>query len=305
VLDKMRLFASILRLGSLSAAGREHGLSPASVSRQINSLEVELGARLLNRSSRGISTTEAGQLFLSRASQILHDVDDTIGMVAEFGQAPTGTLHVHARGLIGSQLVVPVLSGFLRAYPAVDVVLSFSDDPVDLADRNIDVSVQGAKVKGGAFMMRKIGESSRVLCASPEYIAEFGAPASPEELGRHHCLTYRFDLNQPVWRFRNAEGAQAVSIRVKAQLTDGSALRLLALAGAGVAILPRWSVASDIAAGRLAPLMAEYEVSPTASGFGYSIYAVFQPSRQQSPKVRAFIDYLAMCIRKRESDDWR
>lgn len=259
----------------------------------------------MNRSSRGISITEAGQLFLSRASQILHDVDDTIGMVAEFGQSPTGTLQVHARGLIGTQLVVPVLAGFLRAYPTVDVILTLSDDPIDLAERNIDVSVQGAKVKGGAFMMRKIGESSRVLCASPEYIAEFGAPASPEDLIRHHCLTYRFDLNRPAWRCRNAEGTQTVPIRVKAQSTDGSALRLLALAGTGVVILPRWSIAADIAAGRLVPLLADYEVSPTDTAFGYSIYAVFQTTRQQSPKVRAFIDYLALCIRKRESDDWR
>ena len=304
MLDEIRLFVSIVRMGSFSAAGRERGFSPASVSRQISSLETDLGVRLLNRSSRSISATEAGQLFLERAIKILEDIDDMRGRVAELGRVPVGTLNVHARGLIGTHLVVPVVSEFLRLHPAVDMALTLSDDPVDLASRNIDVSIRGPEVKEGGLMMRKIGSSHRVLCASPAYLVKHGEISAPSDLIAHHCLTYRFNFNAPAWSFSGTNGVTSIQIPSKVQSYDGEALRLLALDGAGIALLPFWSVARDISDGRLIQLLPDFQVAPNGASFRYTVYALFQPGRQQSPKLRAFINVLAHSLRRRERAHW-
>lgn len=295
-LFEMRLFALAVRTGSFSEAGRQMGMSPASVSRHISRLEETLGARLLNRSSRYLSLTQAGELFLERANRILQEVDEIRSAVEDLGVGLHGRLHVHARVLVGRHLIVPLLSRFLEMHPKVDLSLTLSDQPLDLIENGIDITIRSGsphKQGGLSLVMRVFGSSSRVLCASPDYVQRLGAPSTPEDLTNHACLTYRFDFGQPIWRIQSGEGDRLIKVRSRVQSSDGEGLRLLALQGSGIALLPRWSVAGDIRAGRLVELLPGSTIAPADAPFGSEVYALYQRSRHQAPKLRAFIDLLA------------
>lgn len=300
-ISELRLFILVLSSGSFSAAGRQLGLSPASVSRQINRLEDSLGTRLINRSSRRISLTEAGELFRERVFAILRDIDETRMAVTELGKSPQGMLHVHSTYLIGQYLILPMVPDFLKQYPGINLQLTFSEEPIDLVEKNVDVSIRREATNLGlSLMIRKLGSCSRVLCASPGYLKTRGEPRSPEELGGHLCLTYRFDLGDHTWRFKSASGIKKVAPASIVQSNSGEALRRLALSDQGIALLPRWCVEADLKAGWLVAIMKGYEFAPTNVSFLYSIYAVYQRARHQAPKVRAFLNVLGGAIRQQE-----
>jgi DNA-binding transcriptional LysR family regulator len=298
-LRTMSLFVAVASHGSLSAAGRKLGLSPASVSRQITALEEQLGARLLNRTSRSMTLTGTGEVYLRHAEAILHQIEEMQAEVSQREQQPSGLLRVHSRLLVGTLVLMPNLPRFLQAYPQVSVELVMSNHAVDLAERNVDVDIRIGKLTESALIARRLATSERVVCAAPAYLAARPPILTPADLAQQNCLTYRLGMGRAVWRFAHAEDP-AVEVPVTGSLmTDnGPALHAAALAGLGVVLMPDWSVREEIRTGRLIRLLADYRASHLE--FENGVFAVYQRSRHLSARTRVFIDFLVETFRNAE-----
>lgn len=296
----MQLFVSVVHSGSLSAAGRQLGLSPASVSRQINALEDSLGARLLNRTSRKLTLTEPGEVYLNRAEQILHQVNEANTSVSELHRVPRGTLRVHSRILVGTMHVVPAMPEFLRRYPEIKVDLLLSNHDIDLVERNVDVDIRIGKLEDSSLIARKLASSERIVCASPDYLSQHPKITSPNDLSEHNCLTYRINMGRTFWRFLDSAGVLTeIPVAGTLQTDYGPALRAAALAGVGIVLMPDWSVQDELKAGRLRRLFPRHRVSHVE--FENGIYVVYQQNRHLSAKVRLFVDFLATLFRDRRA----
>lgn len=303
-LQEMEILARVVQAGSLSAAARQLGCSPASVSRALNGLEDALGVKLLNRSSRNISLTEAGELYLQRIERVLRDVQEARDAVVELGQVPRGTLHVHARMAVGVHHVVSALPGFLALCPDVSVNLTLSDERLDLVDHKIDVAIHSGALEDSALIARALAVSPRYIVASPEYLEKHPPPEAADGLRAHKCLTYRFDLGGPVWRLARNGAEQDVRLESYVQSNNGEVLRLTALKGLGLALLPEWQISEELRTGKLVRVLSEYRAGHGHLPFDNVLYAVYQPTRHLSPKVRAFVDYLARVFRERSNQGW-
>ncbi len=294
----MRMFVMTVQCGSLSSAGRQVGMSPASISRYINALEDVTGSRLLNRSSRKLTLTEAGAIYFRHAEQIINQMDEANSAVSQLQRAPKGTLRVHSRILIANQLIVPAMPRFLAQYPEVKVDLMMSNHVIDLVEQNVDIDIRIGQLQDSALIAKKLISSERVLCAAPAYLAASPPIHEPQDLARHNCLTYRLHMGRTIWRFA-AGDASIVEVPIDGsfQTDNGPALRTLALSGTGIVLMPDWSVREDIAGGALVPILPGYRVSYGA--FENGIYAVYQQTRRMSAKVRAFVDFLTVLFRER------
>jgi DNA-binding transcriptional LysR family regulator len=296
-LRAMRMFASVVQHGSLSAAGRQLGLSPASVSRHISALEEELHGRLINRTSRKLTLTEAGRAYFAEVSQILHRVNEANESVAQFHATPRGTLKVHSRLLVGHQFIVPALPRFLASYPDIRIDLQMSNFPIDLVEHDIDVDVRIGKLADSSLVARKLISSERYVCAATSYLERHPDIARPEDLARQNCLAYLLNSGRTVWHFRGPDGSQ-VEVPITGSLQSDNGLALLASvrAGVGIGLMPDWAIGGDIASGRLRRLFPEWRASHAE--FDNGVYAVYQKSRHVTGKLRVFLDFLASLFRE-------
>ncbi len=301
VLQGMQLYVRVVQAGSFSAAGRQVGLSPASVFRHINALEDMLGTRLLNRTSRKLSMTEAGELYARRVEHILADIQETHAEVTQLQLVPRGTLRVHCRVSLGAQHLAPALPGFLARFPELRIDLQLADRTADLVQENIDVAIIVGKLEDSSLSVRKLASSPRIVCASSDYLARNAAPQQPKDLARHNCLAFRSALGPPIWRFLREQELEEVRVSGTLQADNAEVVRVGALAGVGIAMLPEWLIGMDLAEGRLQPLLMDYEASPI--GFDNGIYVVTQLSRHRSVKVRLFLEFLVALFRERRN--WR
>jgi len=297
-LRSMRLFVGVVQNGSLSAAGRQHGLSPASVSRHISALEESVGGRLLNRTSRKLTLTEAGEIYFQKIEHILRQITEANDSVAQLQANPRGTLRVHTRMLVGHQYIVPALPDFMKQYPDITVDLLLSNHPIDLVENNVDVDIRIGKLVDSSLIARKLVASERIVCATPGYLKRSGPLDSPNDLTSHNCLTYRLNLGRATWRFKEPDG-EIVEVPVTGtfQSDNGQALLEATRAGVGIALMPDWSINDDLAAGRLVRLFPKHRASWEA--FENGIYAVYQKTRHQSKKVRAFVDFVSTLFKQK------
>ncbi len=291
-LEAMNLLVLAVDGGSFSAAGRELGMAPSSVARGIASLEDDLGIRLLNRTTRSLSLTEAGSLYLERTRRILADVEEARLSVTQLEADPRGTLRLNLPTAFGRAHIVPMLPDFLRQYPDLTLDLSLTDAFVDLVEEGIDLAVRIGELKDSSLVARKLAPNIRVLCASPTYFEKAGRPSAPADLKKHNCLIYKRGNDRPIWHFRDPDGdIQDVQVSGDFQTNNTEALVAMTLDGLGLAVMPTWLVGKDIAEGLLETVLDDYTVSPTALDTG--IYAIFPYNRHLSPKVRACVDALA------------
>ena len=289
-LNGMQLFLRVVQAGSFSAAGRQVGLSPATVFRAINALEDKVGARLLNRSSRRITPTEAGTLYAARIEAILADVDETHAELSQLQLTPRGLLRVHTRVSFGVRHLAPLLPVFLLRHPEVNLDLRLSDAPLDFTDENIDVAIRVGDVSGAGLVKRKLVASPRIVCASPAYLARRGVPVRPRDLLEHNCLTFRSEESQPMWRFLKGERLAELRVTGNLRSEHGDVLREAALGGLGIALLPAWSVGEDLLAGRLTGMLLDYEATPF--GFDPDLYVITHQARHRALTLRLFLDFL-------------
>jgi len=299
-LQAMRLFVLVTQAGSFSAAGRKVRLSPASVSRHMNALEANLGARLLNRSSRQLTLTEAGHAYLRSTEHILAEINEANEFVSQLQSVPRGTLHVHARASIAEKHIAPALPVFLATYPELRVRFWISDHPIDLAEQNIDVAIRVGAMPDSSLRARKLASGRMVVCASETYLRGHAAPNSPRDLVHHNCLTYLIDMAPSVWRFRNQAASDEIRVTGNLETNNAEILRLAVLQGMGIALLPEWLVGGDLHGDALCQLLPGYQATITT--FDTGIYAVYHERRYMAAKVRLFLDFLLRVFADRE--DW-
>ena len=284
----MRIFVRVVAAGSFSQAARQLDVAPSSVSRQINQLEEELGARLFHRTTRKLSLTEAGQLYYERAERILTDVDEAKLALSQLG-SPSGILRLTVPSGIGRELVATAIPGFLRKYPGVRVVMSMTDRIVDLVEEQVDVAIRVGRLADSSLRATKIGESRRVVAASPEYLESSGTPQTPADLEHHNCITWRDHPGYNIWTFRGPEGNSKARVTGSFFAKSADALAAAAVAGLGLVHLPDWNLGVELRHQQLQPVLTEYDAVPTTS----PVWAVHGHQRYVPPKVREFVRYLA------------
>jgi DNA-binding transcriptional LysR family regulator len=289
-LAAIEAFVRVADSGSFSDAARRLNLSKSVVSRQVAALEADLGVRLLHRTTRSLTLTEAGRAFHDKATRILSDVDEAVTSVSRLQQAPRGRLRISAPTNFGIHHLVPAVPQFLDRYPEVELDLVLNDRFVDLVDEGFDVAVRVGRLADSSLVSRRLAPFRAEVCASPAYLAAHGAPASPDDLAGRACLTYSYLDPVDEWSFATADGKPwPVTVHGRLRVNNADALRVAALHGLGLAYLPTFLVGDDLEAGTLVAVLQDY--MPRRQG--RAIHAVYPHARHLSPKVRAFVDFLA------------
>jgi LysR family transcriptional regulator, transcriptional activator for dmlA len=291
-LPALSLFCTIARHGSLSAAAREWDLSLAAVSKRLRQLEDQLGVRLINRTTRTLSLTEEGELAFTRATQLLADWADLTDQVSAARAAPRGLVRVNATFGLGRRHIAPLIGEFADTYPAIQVQLSLTDRPINLAERGYDIDIRVGAPADSSLVARHLAHNRRMLVATPAYWAAHGMPQAPDDLTKHNCIVLRDnEAAFSIWRFFAKQGAGAAErkVRVNGSLAsnDGEVVMQWVLQGRGVALRSEWDVAAHIAEGRLVQGLPKYQGEPA------DIYAVYLERQKMSARVRVFVDFLA------------
>ncbi|AZO10770.1 MULTISPECIES: LysR family transcriptional regulator [unclassified Mesorhizobium] len=290
---EIEVFVRVVETDSFSAAARALRMTPSAVSKLIARLEARLGARLVSRSTRRLQLTPEGAAFHDRALRILADLD-AAEREAAAGAAPRGRLRVNAYVPFGQHRLMPLLPRFLECYPEISVEAMLTDSVIDLMEERADVAIRAGPLKESRLVARKLGQSRMVVVAAPAYLEAHGTPRNPADLSRHNLLAFGFARHIDGMPFVDRDGASTVvPIVGNTAVSDGEAMRLTALAGAGIARLARWHVEPDIAAGRLTPLLEEFN-----PGDEEPTHAVYVGQGKHLPaRVRAFLDFLAETVR--------
>lgn len=302
-LQAISAFVRTVDAGSLSAAGRSLGLSPASVSRLVGSLEDELGVQLLNRSSRSLSLTVPGKEYFLRASKILQDLDEAHRMVGEFKATPKGLLKIHSRTLVGIHLIAPSLKQFSDENPDVVVELTLSENAANLLQDGYDLDIRIGELQDSMEVVSKLISSERILVASPEYLATHQSITQPMDIARHNCLIYKTNVDFSQWKFAKGERVETVIADGNLHTNNGEVLLRAVLGGQGLAVLTDWTVFPAIQAGKLQIVLPEYRV--TQSSFETGIYAVYHQKKRTPPNIKRFIDHLQRTVRQQVGSSTR
>ncbi|WP_299397698.1 LysR family transcriptional regulator [Pelagibius sp.] len=285
----MKAFVAVVEAGGFAPAARHMGLATSSVTRQVDALEARLSARLLNRSTRKVTLTDAGQGYYEKAVRLLGDLEEADLAVAG-GERPHGVLRVSAPLAFGRLHLTPVLGAYLEACPEVRLDLLFTDALTDLVALNIDVAIRLGGLEDGGLIARRLADHRRLVCASPAYLQQQGRPERPGDLADHSCLTFAYGPGRDVWRFQADAGPEAVEVAARVRANSSETLVQLALSGLGFVMMPTWLVGAEVAAGRLVPVLTGWQANPGAMDTG--IHAVYLENRRGVPKVRSFIDFL-------------
>lgn len=283
----LEVFVAVVAQGSFSAAGRALGLTPSAVSRSVDRTEQRLGVRLLLRTTRALTLTAEGQAYLGAARRILADLDDTEQAISDQG-APRGRLRVSASQAHGRLCIVPLLGAFVQRHPHILVDVNLSDRLVDIAAGQADVGIRFGPLADSTLTARKLGVSRRAVVASPDYLACHGTPSVPEDLLGHNCLSFNFSRVEPIWPFRRDGQNFTLSVRGSIEANNGETLGQLATAGVGITRVGDFSIAAELADGRLVRLLDAYN-----PGDEEIIHAVFVGGPNMPARVRAFVDFLA------------
>jgi DNA-binding transcriptional LysR family regulator len=299
---ELKTFCAVAAGGGFSPAARQLGLATSSVARLVDALEARLGVVLLNRSTRSVTLTDAGQVYYDKAQALLEQLDAADDAVNGRGGDLAGVLRVAAPVTFAAMHVAPLLPELRARYPRLALDLRLSDTAVNLIDESIDLAIRiGSLDPQANLVARRLAGHRRMLCASPAYLAQRGTPRHPADLAGHDCLQFAFADNRRTWRLRRNDGVpgvpahampvEEIAVRSVVQADNGELLRQAALAGLGVAMLAHWLVQADLAAGRLVTVLADYEVNPGPMDVG--LYALYQANRRGSQKIHAFVELLA------------
>lgn len=293
-MDKLRAMALLVataQTGSFSQTGRKFGLSPASVSRQIGELEARLGVTLVHRSTRNLVLSEAGQLYVRQAEMILASVDAADAGMSAMQQVPTGVLRVHSRTMFGVSVLAPLQVEFARRYPDVMVELHLSEKPVRLREEGYDLDFRIAPPQEAGLMRKRLFLSQRIIVASPDYLARAEPITAPGDIRAHNCLVYWINGDPVTWRFRKDRAVEEIQVPANFASNNGQVLLEAAKAGQGLALLDDYTVADDLAAGRIVRVLPDYRITNTT--FEEGIYATFLEGIQIPLKLRVYLDFVS------------
>ena len=292
-LTDIAVFVQVVDSGSFTAAAERLEISKSVVSKYVSRLEDRLGARLLNRTTRRLSLTEVGHVFYERSRKGLADIEDAELEVSRMQGTPRGTLRLNTPMSFGIMHIAPGLAEFMRQYPDVTVDMNLNDRIVDVIDEGYDVSIRIAELPDSSLVARRLAPCRHAIVAAPEYLEARGTPRTPAELQDHNIITYRYQESAQEWHFRSADNkASAVPVAGSLTVDNSLAIRAALLAGVGIGRTPTFVVGEDIREGRLVSLLKGSETLEV------SIYLVYAQRRHMSPKVRAFLDFMAARIRE-------
>ncbi|QGZ39589.1 DNA-binding transcriptional LysR family regulator [Pseudoduganella flava] len=290
-LHLMTVFVAVAEEAGFAAGARRLGMSPAAVTRAVAALEERLGVRLLERSTRLVRATEAGQRYLDDARRILQQLDEADEAAAGLNAAPRGRLAVTAPVLFGRMYVMPGIVDYLRRYPGTEVNAMFVDRVVNLLEEGQDVAVRIGELADSSLRALPVGRVRRIICAAPSYIAEHGAPAHPSQLDAHTIIASTSASIAPEWRFRHDDAVHAYRVRPRLAVTTMDAAIDAARRGLGLVRLLSYQAAPWLASGELAVVLGGYELPHVP------IHIVHRDGRHGSARIHAFIDLLAERLR--------
>jgi DNA-binding transcriptional LysR family regulator len=287
-LTDIAIFVRVVECGSFTKAADQLELSRAAISKYLSRLEERLGVRLLNRTTRRLSLTEAGAELFEASRGALERIDEAESAVARLQNEPKGRLKVNAPMSFGVMHLAPAMPEFLRLYPGIHVDLRMDDRLVDLYEEGFDIGVRIAKLADSSLVAKKLAPCRQVACASPAYLKEFGEPQTVDDLAAHNCILYTYSATANVWHFTAPSGREIpVAVQGNLRANNGMASREAALRGLGVLLVPTFYVGEELRQGKLQRILADYTLPELG------IYAVWPQRNFVAPKVRAFVDFLA------------
>lgn len=289
-LKSVALFMRVATLGAIGRAGVEFDLSPTNASQRIQALEVELGVKLFHRTTRAVSLTHDGQVFIEHAKRILDDIEETRNVFKGDAEKVQGTLRIAVAASFGRLYVVPFVPELLRLYPKLQLDIDFSDKRVDIVEQGFDVAFRIGQLESSSLLARSIDDSPMVLVASPEYIARAGQPESVESLAQHACIPFE---RSNVWQFKDSHGdLHEVAVSGPVSINWGDAISELVEAGVGIGLAALWHVGPALREGRVVQVLPDYTVWPQRK-----IWAVRPPGRLTPVRVKVFLDFMEQRIR--------
>jgi len=284
--EDMALFVKIVEAGSITSAATQLCIAKSAVSRRLSELEGRLGVQLLTRTTRKSSLTEAGHLFYTRSIKILSDTEEMTAGISRAQSDLSGTLKIAAPLSFGLKHLAPVVTDFAKTHPALVIDLNFADWQINLIEEGIDVAIRIANLESSNLIARKFTTIRHCLCASPAYIELFGVPATPEQLSEHHILRYKSSSGLVPRLTDTKQRSYEISGHTVMLSNNGDFLRQAAIDGLGIYFCPTFICADDVTAGRLVPILTDYQ------NIVLGAYAVYPQTRYLSSRVRLFIDHL-------------
>ncbi|MEL6930451.1 MAG: LysR substrate-binding domain-containing protein [Cyanobacteria bacterium J06600_6] len=276
----LRLFIRIAELGGVTAAAHDLSLSPASASARLVKLEEIVGFRLFNRTTRAVSLTTDGELFLPFAQQTLETLETGLNAVRGQEELVQGVLRMTMPGSFGRMYIIPLLDQFQSRYPEVKLDLRLSDEVLDVIEGAYDLIIRNATLADSRLIVRKLAADRRLLVASPAYLEQYGTPTTPDELTAHRCVT----LGETRWKFKDG---QIISVAFSNTVNDGEAMRQMLEQGMGIGMKSVWNASESLKSGRLVEVLSEFSLVTEAS-----IWLLYPSRRIVAPRVRVMIDFL-------------
>lgn len=286
-LDGMTVFARVVEERSFSGAARKLGMSKSAVSKHVTKLEDNLGIRLLNRTTRRLSLTDAGATFYQHCARVVEEIETAEHALTDLRGTPRGTLRISAPLTFGQMYLPQLVTEFMKKYPGLHVDIHLADHMVDLVAEGIDMAIRITRLKDSSLIARKLADFTGHVVASPGYIAEHGEPKTPQELAEHKTISYTNVPSPNIWDFDGPDGQVSVRVNPVMSCNNGEFTSVAAIRGLGIAREPEFIVAEALSEGRLVRILHDYD--PLSSG---GIYAVYPERRHLPSKVRVFIDFL-------------
>jgi DNA-binding transcriptional LysR family regulator len=291
----MNVFVRVARGGSFASGARELGISRAMATKHIMQLEGSLGTRLFNRTTRSLSLTDVGASYLERCQQVLLDVEEMEAAVTHLQTEPRGLLKISAPPVIGATHIARAVAEFLKIHSDLTIDMILQGSPGDLIDEGIDLAIYLGALDDTSMVARKLASSSLVICGAPDYLAKNGVPQAPEDLLEHSCLVNWAIAPRNKWQFKGEAGVKVINVSGRMQSNAAHTIRIAALNGLGLVMLPIYVVGSDIEKGTLKVVLENYSLPPL------DIHAVYPHRKYLSAKVRSFIDFLQEWLEPRVS----
>ncbi len=289
-IESLRVFVRVMELGSITSGGRDLRLTPAVASKRLKELENHLGVRLFNRTTRSMTATEVGEVFYDEAKAVLLALDHAEARVASFSDAPRGAIRITAPLGVGRRIVAPLVPDFSERYPETEIRMRLSDRKVDMMADGLDIAFFIGEPGDSTMKLRKFADCDRLLCASPEYLSNFGVPKTPDDLlqPQHNCLLLRYPRSpEYFWTLNTDMGPRKLEVRGKYDADDGDVLTDWALAGKGIVNKPRFDVKEYLVSGQLVEVLPATRPLPTIFG------CLYPHKKLQDPKIRLFVEHIA------------
>ncbi len=289
-LKRMMIFYHVVETGSFTQASIKLQVAKSAVSRHVSLLEQQVGARLLNRTTRHLSLTEVGKIYFQSCRRIFEETQYMQNEISILQNQPVGLLKIAATNMLGNRYIAPLVEEFMRLYPRLNIDLMLQDQVVDMVEEGIDISVHVGWLQDSNLIAQKIADTRFVLAASPEYLKKYGPLQSPLQLEKHKWITFSLLPSPNQWVFKQKKQTKTVNVQGKIKTNSADAVRTLLLQGVGVSVLSHFIIADDIREGRLVELLPTYELGSAG------IYLVYQAKEFKQLKLQLFIDFITQKV---------